>query len=225
MPSMSAGDVPSPSQPCTSFVDDYSDCYPRGGASKRSSPAASRRHSRSPSPRSPRTRSLRSPQKSPPKSHWNPGGHPSCSPPPEPEAPHFGLIRWHKKGKGPPATRTVRPPPQPSRKFGQYDTNWEARYLSSHSWHRALHGGCAGLALPLSCNAGWSSYPATVLHNSSPSKRPSGKPPNSSFVLKSSQTSRCHFKSFLLLILKQDNTPLSKSTQIYPEFSLSTDMS
>ena len=163
---MSAGDVP-----CTSFVDEYSDCYPCGSASKRSSPAASRRNSRSPSPSSPKTG--RSPHKSPPKPSWNPGGHPSCSPPPEPD---FGLIKWRKKGKGPPATRTVPLPPQPSRNFGQYDSNWEARYLSSHSWHRALHGGHTGpAASPLSCRAGWSSYPATVLHHN-PSWRPSGKP-------------------------------------------------
>lgn len=189
LPFMSAGDVPSPSQPCTSFVDDYSDCCPRGSASKIISRAASRRNSRSPSPCSPtRARPLRSPQKSPPKSHWNPGGHPSCSPPPEPEAPDFDLIKWHKKGKGPPATRTVPLPPQPSRKFGQYDTNWEARYLSSHSWHRALHGGCTGPALPFSCKPGWSSYPATVPHH----KCPSGKPTPPSFLLKSSQPSHCH---------------------------------
>ena len=175
---MSAGDIPSPSQPCTSFLDNYSDCCPCGSASRRSSRAASRRNSRSPSPCSPRARRsphkspLRSPHRSPPKSYWNPGGHPSCSPPPEPEAPDFGLIKWHKKGKGPPATRTVPLPPQPSRKFGQYDTNWEARYLSSHSWHRALHGGYAGPALPLSYKAGWSSYPATVPHHRCPSGKP-----------------------------------------------------
>jgi hypothetical protein len=170
---MSAGDVPSPCQPCTSFVDDYSDCYPRGSTSKRSS----RRNSRSPSPSSPQTgRSPhKSPHKSPPKSYWNPGGHPSCSPP-EPELPDLGLIKWHKKkGKGPPAATTVPLPPQPSRNFCQYDAYWEARYLSAHSWHRALHGGhAAAPALPLSCGAGWSSFPATVSHHN-PSWRPSGK--------------------------------------------------